>query len=166
MSDRLNELIAQLENLSPMLEDKHLSEQVLIEYERIVTEISNYKDPAVISPIVNSFGYGEGFGLFWTAMQFLETFEPKDLNAILLNAIVAGERGSRLWATRMLMRARNYDAIPKVVTLLDDPNAQIRVQALRALSVLDSTKIEDYISKLDEDSSPEVRSETIRIRKG
>lgn len=157
MDKKLVGLIEELKTISPMPEDEKLTQELLVKYETILTELSGYRDSSIITPLIESFGYGNAYELYWMTLHLLEKLDLDKLYRTLLEKIDNGEKGSRLWSAYMLMRFRNPDAAPVITKLLDDPNELIRAQALETLSVLDPENVKGYFTLLKNDPSKVVK---------
>jgi HEAT repeat protein len=157
MTDRVDTLIAQLKALSPMPDDTSVSEELLETYGKIVDELSQYRDQRTIGPLIASFGYGTGFGLYWSVVDLLESFASDLITPYLLSALQHGERGSRMWAASMLGWSHNEAAIPYLVALLDDSEELVRANAVLALGMIGDPSVQQHAERLRGDPSRDVR---------
>jgi hypothetical protein len=83
--DQVNELIKRLQALSPMPNDRELTEKQLGEYHQIVYELAQLEDIRCIRPLIESFGYGNGNGVYWEVVHLLERFAIEETDPLLLN---------------------------------------------------------------------------------
>ena len=157
MSDRVDELLAQLEALSPLPDDGSVCEDVLDAYAKIIAELSQFKDLRMIQPLIASLGYGTGFGLNWSVVDLLEDFAPEQVTPHLVSALQHGARGSRMWAASMLGWSRDRTAIPHLIDRLNDPEELVRAYAVLALGTIGDPSSREHVERLADDPSPDVR---------
>lgn len=143
--DQLGQLIKKLEAMSPLPDDNTVSQQTLETYEQIIDELFSVKDTRVIQPLINSFGYGDGYGLYSSVVTLLENFDYQAVKPYLIQAVQKGEPGSRMWAAQMLGRARDEDARPYLSELLNDPAELVQSFAASALKKLDTTFVQQPV---------------------
>lgn len=158
MSDRVDELLSQLMAIAPLPDDESLSEEILGMYEKITNELSSIQDSRTIQPLINSFGYGTGYGTYWAVVHLLERFDREQLDPLLISALQFAEPGPRMWAALMLGRSRNRAAIPFLIALLNAPEELVRSHAVSALQVIGEPSTREYIERLRNDSSGEVKA--------
>lgn len=157
MSDRVSELLVQLKKLSPMPEDDLLTEEMLDAYGEIIDELREFIDPRSIEPLIASFGYGDGFGVYWKTLQLLEQFDDEQVAPHLIAALRHGAPGARMWAAFMLGRSRNKQAIPDLIKCLHDDKEYVRVNSILALGMIGDPIIKHNIEKLRVDPSEDVQ---------
>lgn len=155
---RIDDLIRRLAELSPMPDDSELTNEIVAEYMSLVAEIKEFKDPRTITVLVNSFGYGSGFGVYWETLRVLEEFDTASLFPMLVDCIKAGQRGARMWAAYMLGRIRSKEALDTLIMLLNDENELVRGNAAMALGMIGDEKALPYLEKLKADSAVAVRT--------
>jgi HEAT repeat protein len=165
MTSRVSELLSQLRKISPLPDDSSLSEELLTTYEKIVNQLAQLRDPSAIQPLLESFGYGTGYGLYWTVVHFLEQFGHEQIDPLLISALQKGQPGTQMWAALMLGRSRNKAAIPQLAALLDSPKELVRASAVAALGAIDGMLARPYIERLRNDPSREVRAAAERVLK-
>lgn len=154
---KIDDLINELKQISPMIDDNQITAGILTKYELIVKEISLFKDPKCILPLINSFGYGEANGLYWTTLHLLEEFEVEQVDPLLIKSLSNGEKGTKMWAAYMLGRSKNADAVDELINLLKDKNEFIRRNAAMALGMIGEIKSRPYLEAIKNDNSNEVR---------
>lgn len=157
MEDRVEHLISQLRTLSPMPEDDLLTEEKVDAYGKIIDELRQLKDPRAIQPVIESFGYGDGYDVYWTAVHLLEAFDEEEVLPHLIAALRSPSRGSRMWAAALLGWGRYKAAIPHLLALLKDPEDRVRANAVIALGSIGDGSSWTHIKRLQQDPSPEVQ---------
>ena len=165
MNNRIDELLLQLQKMSPMPaddEDEALTEELLDQYVAVVDELHQLLEPSrdkrAIAPLIRSFGYGIGYEIYWSTLHTLEKFDAQQILPHLIDAVQRGERGSRMWAAYMLGRCQDERAIPSLLRLLNDPEEYVRAHAVTALSMISDPSTIEVIASLRNDPSAEVRS--------
>ncbi len=157
MDDRVEQLISQLRALSPMPEDELLTEEQVDTYGRIIDELLQFKDPRAIRPVLDSFGYGDGYGVYWAAVHFVESFNEAEVLPHLIAAVQSPNPGSRMWAAALLGWGRYKDAIPHLLALLKDPKDLVRAHAVVALGSIGDESCRKHIEQLRQDPSSDVQ---------
>jgi HEAT repeat protein len=161
MASRLQELLTRLKKQSPMPSDEEVTEEQVEEYEEVLNDLqgslNRKKDVSAVRPLIDSFGYGDGNGVYWTTLHILEKFANNDLLPQLRDAIRSGSPGSRMWASLMLGRAQDHAAITDLLKLLMDAHEHIRANAVLSLSMLGDPSTRKAIEQLQQDPSEVVR---------
>lgn len=157
MPDRIDELLAQLRAISPLPEDDLISEEVMDTYCEITDELEQYEDDRIIQPLIQSFGYGLGYEAYGRVVRQIEKYGLDMIFPYLVDEVQHGERGSRMWAARMLGRQENRMAIPSLRPLLEDPEEFVRVEAVQALNRLDDQASLPTLKQMQHDPSEDVR---------
>lgn len=111
MSDAAKwELLGRLARLDPMPDDAAATQAQLDELGDIIDRIGAVPpDPAYIRPLLNAFGYGDGFGLYAHGANALLRQGRAAVVAAALDALEAGRDGPRQWAMEVLRRMREGD---------------------------------------------------------
>ena len=165
-ADEVDNLLTQLSTLLPMPDDELASAELLDRYAEIVDQLALYNEPRCIETLLESFGYGDGSGVYWRTLHLLESFDPDKVFPYLLAALRLENKGTRLWAARMLKRSGNAEAILNLIGILDDEAEHVRMEAVSALSVLGGSVMRLSIETLRDDPSGEVRAVVKRILDG
>jgi HEAT repeat protein len=156
-TDRVEELMQLLAEISPMPDDETLTQESLEKYRKIVDELYTLSDPRSIVPLIQSFGYGYGLEVYWTTLHALEKFDPDILFPLLREAVQRGERGSRMWGAYMLGRHRRTEDVPILIAALRDSEYLVRENALVALGMIGDPSARPVIEELLNDPVEEVR---------
>lgn len=165
MAEDIETLLQRLQAISPMPPDWEATDEQLQEYKYIIHALWELKDSRCLRPLIESFGYPTGHGLYWTTLHLLEQFGSELLDPILLSYLQHPNPGTRMWSIMMLMRSRNKEVIPALITLLEDSNEYVRAEAASALGVLIGESAQQYLLPLKVDESAEVRSAVKHIFK-
>ena len=165
-STEVDSLLEELRALLPMPDDTRVSNELLARYANIVEQLAGHEEQRRIEPLLESFGYGDGAGVYWRTVSLLETFDADELFPYLLEALRHGNRGTRLWAARMLKRSGSTEAILNLIGLLDDEAEYVRAEAVSALGVLGGPVMQLSIESLLDDPSVAVRAAVNQILDG
>ena len=166
MNNRIDELIRELEQLSPMPDDEspNLTVERLDRYGEVIDQIRELvdrspsgKDPRLIKPLIRSFGYGDAYESYWPVISTLERFPSEVLRPALRDAVQAGDRGARMWAAYMLGVQRNRADVPVLIAALKDPEWKVRLNALEALTMIGDLSAKAAMEELLDDPVEEVR---------
>jgi hypothetical protein len=165
MDNTITDLLARLSAISPMPDDGNPEQTVplLQEYEELIRQIGDVvaqgdePDPALMVPLIHSFGYGSGFGLYWATLHLLEGFPADQLRPALRTALVTAEHGARMWSAFMLGPHRDHRDVPALVTALNDPAEEVRLNALMALAMIGDVSARPAMAELLEDPSARIR---------
>ena len=155
--EKIDILINELKQISPMPDDNKITSEMLTKYDLLIREISLLKDPKCILPLINSFGYGEANGLYWTIIHLLEEFEIAQVDPLLIKSLSTGKKGTKMWAAYMLGRSKNIKAVNKLINLLKDTNEYVRLNAVMALGMIGESKAKPYLEEIKNDKSKGVR---------
>lgn len=164
MNKRLDELLAQLKQLSPMPDDQSITQEQIDAYAEVIDQLyyalREDNDPRAIQPLIDSFGYIDGFGVYQTTLTILGRFSDNQLMPHLLESVQHGERGSRAWSALMLGHTEDRAVVPYLLPLLNDPEEYVRGNAAIALGNIGDPSTLQAIEKLKDDPSLEVREAT------
>ena len=158
MSNHVEDIISQLRNLSPMPEDSEVTGEQLTKYDSLVNMLAQYEDRRCIKPLIESFGYGNGHGVYWSVVHLLERFTVQEIDPILLEGLHNHNPGTRMWSALMLGRSENRSAVPDLLRLLDDNKELVRAEAIIALGRFQVEDIRKRLLKLNDDPSVEVQA--------
>jgi hypothetical protein len=154
---KIDELINQLKQISPMPDDDKITSAILTKYEVIIREIAVLKDSKCILPLINSFGYGEANGLYWITLHLLEEFEIHQVDPLLIKSLSTAEKGTKMWASYMLGRSKNIEAVDVLTNLLKDTNEFVRYNTVMDLGMIGEIRAKEYLEAMKNDNSDEVR---------
>ena len=156
-SEEVDSLLEQLSAMLPMLDDEQLTAELLARYVNIIANLTEHPETRCIEPLLDSFGYINGAGAYMRTMNLLESFDPDDLFPYLLAALRSGNRGTRLWAARLLRGVGKTEAVLNLIELLDDEAEYVRAEAVNALYDLGGPAMQLLIERMRDDPSSTVR---------
>lgn len=156
-------LLGRLRTITPMPEDEFLAEPLLSMYQEIITELAQHKDPVSIRPLIDSFGYGEAQGLYWSVLHLLESFPQEMVVPELIAAVQTKLAGPSMWASYMLGRSHSREAVPHLIELLKHDKPLVRAGAVMALGMVGDAEGLAAVKALGDDPDPEVRNEVRHV---
>lgn len=163
--NKTEEIIQVLETFAPMPsdDDVELTAERLNTYsdtvEKLYKELraNPERDGRLLMPLINSLGYGEGNGVYWTTLHALEKFPLARLRSALREGLEKGERGPRMWCAYMLGRIRDSNDTPILIAKLRDPEPYVRINVLDALAMIGDLSVRSLMEELLNDPEEDVR---------
>jgi hypothetical protein len=156
-------LINDIIQLDSMPSDNELTDVSISKFESILERLPGLNDPIVIGPLISLFGYGEGNGMYWSLLHYLEEFDAGVVDPILLSSLCSANPGVRMWSAYMLGRSRNQKASDSLIALTRDDFELVRRNSLIALEMISPDIAYKIATELLHDSSREVTTEAKRI---
>ena len=105
-------LLARLARLGPLPGDDEVTQAQLDEFGDIVALITLSRtppDPEYVRPLLDTFGYGDGFALYGHGVDALLKQDREVVVAAALDTLESGRDGPRQWAMETLRRMREAD---------------------------------------------------------
>ena len=110
VEDRKRDILACLARLGPLPDDATVTQEQLQEFGDLLAWIELAPpDPDYVRPLLNAFGYGDGFGLYVHGANALLKQDRGAVVAAALDTLEAGRDGPRQWAMETLRRMREGD---------------------------------------------------------
>ena len=104
------ELLDRLGRLGPMPDDAAATQGQLDEFGDIIDRIGTAApDPDYIRPLLNTFGYGDGFGLYGHGANALLKQDRVAVVEVALHTLETSLGGPQQWAMETLRRMREKD---------------------------------------------------------
>lgn len=176
-SSQLQFLIAKLQSLSPMPDDDTLNRLPLENHplnklEAILTMIE-WTMPedypiALIPPLLEAFGVGNGKAVFWRMLKLIEKHPHlEEMYPLIQQATTSVNAGTRAWSSRLLEQRQAKEDEPYFVAKLQDSVAAVRRNALEGLIKVSRRHNMPYllpvIEPLLHDEDREVRKSATRV---
>lgn len=162
---KLQELLEAMQSISPLPEDDKCSDELLDRYHDLLMTAGTFNDPVLIKLILQSIGYGHGFGVYHTAEHILEKYPSDDLIPVLLEGLQDSNAGTRMWSAHTLGYFHNPDHIPYLLPLLEDDKELVRSYGAGALLrfVENYPEVKARLLQLKDDPFREVRATVSRV---
>ena len=108
--DRKPDILAGLARLGPLPDDDAVTQAQLDEFSDLIGWIELAPpDPDYVRPLLATFGYGDGFGLYVHGANALLRQDRAAVVEAALDTLEAGRDGPRQWAMETLRRMREGD---------------------------------------------------------
>jgi hypothetical protein len=124
-------------------------------------KLSAAQEAEVVTILADSFGLGEGMGIYWGTVHLIEWRLPSVAYPVLQDKAKYGGEGSRYWCCLLLGRRRNPDDLRLLLSLLRDESPDVRRQTLHALVMLaQETPLQHALPSIQpllDDTDPGVR---------
>jgi HEAT repeat protein len=144
----LHTLLIELQSISPMPGDEELEavpEEGFDRLDRYVALLMTIRQavqdeypPEVIPTLLSSFGIGDAYEVYWTALHLIESFPDKQALARLIQqASQSPNPGTRKWCCHLMGRRRSLDDLPFLLERVNDEVTIVRIWAMEyGLSML------------------------------
>lgn len=158
----LKYLTNKLASISPMPDDDSptLTETLLEEYAELIRkmgEIILIPDKKIINQLFESFGYGDGYEVYWPTVHLIEKGKQDTVLKIARRFLKNGSPGSRLWAAIILGRTRSPKEAETLEGSLNDEAERVRAQALRGLGLCLHPRTKELVEGMLKDPSEYVQ---------
>lgn len=153
-----------LKNHQPLPPTLLLSETLIHTFDEIRIFFSKNLDERCVSLLLNSFGEGDGYGVY----QLVEDTILKYPDDVVVTALVKGLRnpaGSvRYWCAQIAVNYRREELKEPLIELLRQGNVDEQIAAVMALEVLESSDAHlAMMDLLSSDIKDEVRNLILKI---
>jgi hypothetical protein len=133
--------IAALEELSPMPSDEALENEPkrleryadVLHDLKVVREAEGQLDCRIVAALINSFGSGDGFEVYWSTVHLIEAAQCVETYHLIERSIAIGSSGVRKWCCLLLGRKRNPVDLSLMIARLEDADAVVVHEALGAI---------------------------------
>jgi HEAT repeat protein len=122
----------------PMPPDTELTEELITAWDAATNALAASTNPAVPSLILNSFGQGNGFGVYQIVDDVLRSLPRERVIAALRESLGSSVRSVRSWSMEMAMDFVDVSLIPPALQILDGPDEDAAVFAACFLMLFDS----------------------------
>lgn len=142
----------------PMPDDEMLSEEIINEYDQVRKHFLDISDERCIPLFLNSFGEGDGFGVYQLVEDVFRKYPPSKVVAHLETALADPKRSVRYWAAEIAANFPDEQLVPSLQALLDEDNEDLVAASVIALGQIESREAKSAIqSALDRSPSPHLR---------
>lgn len=145
----------------PMPPDDKLTEDMMKQYDEVIDYFINNPDTQCIPLLLNSYGDGEGNGLYEQVEQVFYTFTTSEVVPHLIKALKSEHAGVRYWCSQIAMDYSVPEMIEPLKKLLKyDEIDETRQFAAAALEDIQDKRVDEIFEcqiKAEQDS--ELRGE-------
>jgi HEAT repeat protein len=122
-----------LEAHQTMPDDKELSQELIDQYELIRKYFLKQPDDRCISLFLNSFGEGDGFGVYQRVEDVIRLFPPWKVVPDLIKSLASSRRSVRYWSAEIASIFPDKALVDPLGRLLDEADEDMRAAAAIAL---------------------------------
>lgn len=129
-------------DISPMPNDAALESdpERVDRYQRLIEaigrEIEDQPSARLVQVLADSFGLGDGFGVYWSTLHLIERIRGEATYEVVGRCAKEGSPGVRQWCCLILGRRRELTDLPIFLALLHDPEPKVVIESLQAIRML------------------------------
>ena len=153
-----SEAIRFLERHQPLPDDKNMSEDVISQYDDVRKWFLKHPDPKCIPLFLNSFGDGDGCGVYPLIEDVIARHSASDVVPCLCDAINSKSPSIRYWCAQIATRFPTKRLVAPLSSLLRDSDFGIRYMAIAALELIGGEDVKQILKDaLKGESDEEIR---------
>jgi HEAT repeat protein len=130
--------LAFLEAHQPMPDDADLDEALIGKYDDVRRHFLENPDERCIPLFLNSFGSGDGFGVYQLIEDVLAQFPPEKVVPHLAAALQSSRQSVRYWSAQIAEFFPEEELVSPLGRLLKDEEFDVRYAAVTALGQISS----------------------------
>ncbi|MBP1590663.1 MAG: HEAT repeat domain-containing protein [Oscillospiraceae bacterium] len=130
-----------LKHHQPMPNDDLLDKKTIFMYDEVRKYFLNNPDDECLPLLLNSFGEYNGFGVYQLVEDVILKFDHKKVVNCLLEALKSHHKGVKYWCIQICASFPDTRLIFSLNDLLNDPNEDIRISVITALSQIQDEKV-------------------------
>ena len=139
--------LAFLEAHQPMPDDADLDEGLIGEYDDVRRHFLQNLDERCIPLFLNSFGSGDGFGVYPLIEDVLAQFPPEKVVPHLAAALQSSHQSVRYWSAQIAAIFPDQELVSPLGRLLIDEEFDVRYAAVTALGQICSVESRIILSE-------------------
>ncbi|WP_019636598.1 HEAT repeat domain-containing protein [Paenibacillus fonticola] len=163
----LNEAIEFLRNNQPLVDDSVLEDETIKKYDEVRKFFLSNPDPSCVPLLLNSFGNGDGFGVYQLIEDVIVKFDNELVLPHLINALDSEHKSVRYWNAQIASSFPDTILIEPLIKLLEEKDSDIRYASITALSQIDEEsiieKMKDILKKEDDKDIIELIHEHLEV---
>ena len=129
-----------LKDNQPLPSDELLTESIIAEYDEVRGFFIDKPDKESISLFLNSFGEGDGLGVYQLVEDVFSCFSIDDMLEPLSQALLSQHSSVRYWCTQICASFPDSRLIPSLRYVLNDERVDTREAAIIALDIIGSNQ--------------------------
>ena len=126
--------LAFLRKNQPCPSDWEMPDGLMQEYDSVLKYFLSHPDKECVPLFLNSFGDGDGWGVYVMVEPLIEKFMPEDVVPHLACALIVGPKSVRYWCAQIASAFPSTDLIAPLCECLKDNNSGVREFAAFAIS--------------------------------
>lgn len=142
----------------PMPPDTELTQELIDKYDQVRKYFIEYPDAQAIGPLLNSFGDGDGFGVYQLVEDAIIVHAPELVIPQLNRALTSAPPSCQYWCAQIAAHYSDEVLLDALSELINNDNTDIREAAIIALAGIDSTMTKPLLKRrLTDESDVEVK---------
>jgi hypothetical protein len=117
----------------PLPDDANLSKEVIRQYDEVIQYFLAHPAPECVPLFLNSFGKGDGFGVYVMVEEVIRQFPTEQVVPHLIEALANPLPGVRYWSAQLAANFSNSELIEPLTRLLQNQDEDIPFAAVTAL---------------------------------
>lgn len=142
----------------PLPSDAELSEDVIKRYDEVRRFFLEHPDPDCVRPLLNSFGNGNGHGVYQLIENVIRKLPTRIVVAELIQSMRSEHRGVRYWSVQIAALFPVNTLLPELRERLREDDFDMKYAALTALEQIGAEAKPVIAEFLVTESDPELRS--------
>ncbi len=138
---KIEESLKFLSDLQPLADDSELDQKVIEKYDDVRRFFLQNPDPRCIPLFLNSFGKGDGLGVYQLIEDVLLKYSSIQVIPHLQKSLQHPLPNMRYWSVQIAASFISERLLEELIILLDD-EFDIQYHAVLALSLIHSPKVE------------------------
>lgn len=160
------EAIAFLQEHQPLPPDECLDQATIDQYDLVRKHFLDHPDEACIPLFLNSFGEGDGLGVYPVIGQVLRLFAPSEVVPHLVRGLVGGQRSVQLWNAEYAADFPDSRLVEPLEQLLANGDYDVKYASIVALEQIHDSRIrtilERALEREEEDDLRELLASVLR----
>jgi HEAT repeats len=142
----------------PLPPDSELTQSLIDIYNEVRLFFLDHPDTDCIRPFLNSFGAGNGLGVYKLIGDVFEELPPNNVVAELKHSLRSQQRSVRYWSAQIAALFPANDLLPMLQSLLRENDFDMKYAALTALEQIEEGAGAVLLDFLNNEKDPELRS--------
>ncbi len=131
----------------PMPPDSELDQETIDQYDQVRRYFIEHPDVDAIALLLNSFGEGDGFGVYQLVEDAIIVHTPEAVIPHLQQALKAAQPSVQYWCAQIASHYSDKQLLEPLAELISDENADIREAAMIALAGIDSPMVKPLLQQ-------------------
>ena len=152
------EALAFLKKHQPLPPDEKLTQDIADQYDDIRRYFLQYPDKECIPLFLNSFGEGDGFGIYVLIEDVIQQFATEKVVPYLVKALFCKFKSVRYWNAQIAFNFPDPELVAPLSQLLKKGDFDMRYACITALGEIRDERIKDVLrAALAKEKEEEIR---------
>ena len=158
------EAITFLKKHQPMPVDNQIAKEVIEKYNDVRIYFFKNPDSECIPLLLNSFGEGDGYGIYQLVEDVLRNFNSEEVVPYLKEALSSQYRSVRYWCAQIAASFPSADFINPLAKVLSEQDFDMKYAAITALERITDDRVVSVLKEVyKRESDQELRALTKEI---